>query len=222
MTRFTSTVPYEISIPSDEEKLGGFLYIPENAIGLVLFVHGSGSSRFSIRNQSVAGYLNEANIATLLFDLLTKEEDLIDSHTRQFRFDIGFLASRLAHVTKWCLQQAPLKPLPIGYFGSSTGGGAALVAAAKDTKSVRAVVSRGGRPDLAGDALTQVKAPTLLIVGGLDDVVIQMNETAMSQLSCVKKLEIVPGATHLFEEPGTLAEVARLAREWFVKHLKEP
>ena len=187
----------------------------------MLFVHGSGSSRFSTRNQYVAHQLNEANLGTLLFDLLTPDEDRIDNVTREFRFDIGLLASRLIDVTNWCQTQSQIEDLNIGYFGASTGGGAALVAAAALPKVVNAVVSRGGRPDLAADSLSRVSAPTLLIVGGEDDVVISLNESAMSQMHCVKKLEIVPRATHLFEEPGTLDEVARLAKSWFVTYLSK-
>lgn len=212
---------HEIVISSDTHELHGLLCVPKNAVGLVLFVHGSGSSRFSTRNQYVAHQLNEANLGTLLFDLLTPDEDRIDNVTREFRFDIDLLASRLIDVTKWCQTQLQIKDLNIGYFGASTGGGAALVAAAALPKVVNAVVSRGGRPDLAADSLSRVSAPTLLIVGGEDDVVIRLNESAISQMHCVKKLEIVPRATHLFEEPGTLDEVARLAKAWFVTYLSK-
>lgn len=220
MPNYTLNTEHNILIPSGAITLDGFLFIPEDALGLVLFVHGSGSSRFSVRNQYVARVLNEANLATLLFDLFTPDEDAIDSLTRQYRFDIEFLASRLLAATQWCLQQKNLLALPIGYFGASTGGGAALVAAAQKPDFVHAIVSRGGRPDLAGDSLVRVEAPTLLIVGGHDEIVIQMNKEAMSQLNCTKKLEIVPGATHLFEEAGTLEEVARLAKNWFIHYLK--
>lgn len=220
MAHFTLDKEHTITIPSGKVSLDGLLYIPKDAYGLVLFVHGSGSSRFSVRNQYVARVLNEGHIATLLFDLFTPDEDAIDSLTRQFRFDIEFMASRLLDATKWCLKQPILSPLSMGYFGASTGGGAALVAAAIEPDRVHAVVSRGGRPDLAGDSLALVQAPTLLLVGGHDEVVIQMNEEAMSQLNCIKKMEIIPGATHLFEEPGTLNEVARLAKIWFVNYLK--
>lgn len=220
MSHFALNEEHSVVIPSDQVLLDGFLYIPRNACGLVLFVHGSGSSRFSIRNQYVARVLNQAKLATLLFDLFTPEEDAIDSATRQLRFDIQFLASRLLYVTEWCSEQSDLGNLPIGYFGASTGGGAALVAAAMNPGAVKAVVSRGGRPDLAGASLVEVGAPSLLIVGGKDDVVIQLNLEAMSQLNCIKKMEIVPGATHLFEEPGTLEEVAQLAKSWFVNYLK--
>lgn len=220
MVHFTFDTEHTITIPSGDISLDGLLYVPKDACGLVLFVHGSGSSRFSVRNQYVARVLNEGHIATLLFDLFTPDEDAIDNRTRQFRFDIEFLASRLLDATKWCLKQPILSVLSIGYFGASTGGGAALVAAAIEPNMVRAVVSRGGRPDLAGDSLAFVQAPTLLIVGGHDEVVIQMNIEAMSKLKCIKKMEIIPGATHLFEESGALNEVARLARTWFVSYLK--
>ena len=222
MSNYTPISEQTIQIPSDDVHLDGLLYIPTDPSSLVLFVHGSGSSRFSVRNQYVAKALNEARLATLLFDLLTPNEDLIDNVTAEFRFDIKLLASRLIDTTKWCLKQPALNQLPIGYFGASTGGGAALVAAAENPDFVHAVVSRGGRPDLAQDSLTHVLAPTLLIVGGDDDVVITMNQTALSRLNCIKKLDIIPGATHLFEEPGTLDEVARLAKAWFIQYLKLP
>ena len=193
------------------------LIIPEGAKGVVLFAHGSGSSRHSPRNQFVARTIRAAGVGTLLFDLLTREEEAVDLHTGHLRFDIGLLAQRLIDATYWLKGQ--LDYLQVGYFGSSTGGGAALVAAAELGKSVGAVVSRGGRPDLAGDALPLVKAPTLLIVGGLDYPVIRMNEDAFARLHCKKELKIVPGATHLFEEPGALDEVAALARRWFEEHL---
>ena len=222
MANFTQNVQHTISVSSSDVYLDGLLYIPTNAIGLVLFVHGSGSGRFSKRNQYVANALNKANIATLLFDLLTPDEDLIDQHTGEFRFDIGFLASRLIDITQWCLKQHDISDLSLGYFGASTGGGAALVAAAKAAALIKAIVSRGGRPDLAGDSLALVKAPTLLIVGGQDEIVIEMNQTAMTKMNCPVTLEIVPGATHLFEEPGTLVEVARLAITWFTTYLNAP
>jgi dienelactone hydrolase len=163
--------------------------------------------------------LNRACLGTLLFDLLTPEEEALDIHTREHRFDIGLLAERLVHATKWTRQQKETRDLQIGYFGSSTGGAAALVAAAELRQDVGAVVSRGGRPDLAGAALPKVQTPTLLIVGGNDDIVIELNEMARDQMHCEVKLEIIPGATHLFEEPGALEKVARLASDWFVKHL---
>jgi putative phosphoribosyl transferase len=185
---------------------------------LVLFVHGSGSSRHSPRNQFVAQQLNAAGLATLLFDLLTREEEAVDVRTAQHRFDISLLAERLVHATRWAIQEPSTHELRIGYFGSSTGGGAALVAAAELAHDTGAVVSRGGRPDLAGEALPRVQAPTLLIVGGEDDVVIDLNQRALAQLRCEAQLEIVPGASHLFEEPGTLDRVAQLAADWFVHH----
>jgi putative phosphoribosyl transferase len=209
----------EVQISAGRAVLSGNLTIPENAKALVLFAHGSGSSRHSSRNQFVARTLNRASLATLLFDLLTTEEEALDIHTREHRFNIGLLAGRLVHATKWARQQEKLRDLRIGYFGSSTGGAAALAAAAELSHDVAAVVSRGGRPDLAGDALPQVLAPTLLIVGGNDDIVIELNEMARGQMRCEVKLEIVPGATHLFEEPGTLEQVAKRASDWFSLHL---
>jgi putative phosphoribosyl transferase len=209
----------EVQIQAGREDLFGNLNIPEGATGLVVFAHGSGSSRHSPRNQFVARTLNNAGLATLLFDLLTQEEEAVDLHTREHRFNIGLLAERLVHATKWAKQQQQTQDLRIGYFGSSTGGAAALVAAAEIPQDVGAVVSRGGRPDLAGDALPKVQAPTLLIVGGNDDIVIELNEQARDQMRCEVKLEIVPGATHLFEEPGALEHVAQLASDWFVRHL---
>jgi len=209
----------EVHIAADSTTLDGNLTIPDGAIALVLFAHGSGSSRHSPRNQFVAHTLNNAGLATLLFDLLTPEEEAIDVRTREHRFNIGLLAERLMHATKWAQQQEQTRDLSIGYFGSSTGGGAALVAAAEIPQDVAAVVSRGGRPDLAGDALPKVQAPTLLIVGGNDDIVIELNEQARDRMRCEVKLEIVPGATHLFEEPGALEQVAKLASDWFLLHL---
>ena len=209
----------EVRIPSGAVSLEGELHLPANACGLVLFAHGSGSSRHSPRNQYVAGVLREAGIGTLLFDLLTSEEEAIDMRTGHLRFDISLLAGRLADATQWTSSQEATKNFGLGYFGASTGGAAALVAAAKLNTIVDAVVSRGGRPDLAGAALSRVKAATLLIVGGRDDVVIELNEQAYEQLRCVKEMNIVPGATHLFEERGALEEVARLAAEWFQKYL---
>jgi putative phosphoribosyl transferase len=208
----------EVRIPADRATLDGNLTIVDQARGLVLFVHGSGSSRHSRRNQFVARTLNDAGLATLLFDLLTAEEELIDAHTAHLRFDIGLLAERLMHATNWAKQQPQTRDFGLGYFGSSTGGGAALVAAAQLPDAIDAVVSRGGRPDLAGDALPKVKAPTLLIVGSNDDVVIELNEKARKQMNCEVKIEIVPGATHLFEEPGTLERVADSAAAWFLLH----
>ena len=209
----------EIRIAAGRATLDGNLTIPDEATALVLFAHGSGSSRHSPRNQFVARTLNNAGLATLLFDLLTPEEEAIDLRTREHRFNIGLLAERLVHATKWAQQPEQTRDLRILYFGSSTGGSAALVAAAEIPQDVGAVVSRGGRPDLAGEALPKVQAPTLLIVGGNDDIVIELNEQARDRMRCEVKLEIVPGATHLFEEPGTLERVAQLASDWFVNHL---
>ena len=209
----------EVRVSAGSVLLSGELLVPHEATGIVLFAHGSGSSRFSPRNQYVARVIREAGVGTLLFDLLTREEEAIDIQTRRLRFDIALLAQRLVEVTHWLEWKEETKHLRPGYFGSSTGGGAALVAAAALGEKVGAVVSRGGRPDLAGDALPLVKAPTLLIVGGRDYQVIEMNREALAQLWCEKKLEIVPGATHLFEEPGTLAQVAHLAADWFRRYL---
>ncbi len=208
----------EVQISAGAATLDGNLTIVREAKRLVLFAHGSGSSRHSPRNQFVARTLNEAGLATLLFDLLTPEEESVDLYTREHRFDISLLAKRLVHATNWAKQQEETKDLNIGYFGSSTGGGAALVAAAELPEDVGAVVSRGGRPDLAGEALPKVKAPTLLIVGGEDHVVIELNEQARAQMKCECKIDIVPGATHLFEEPGALEKVAKLASDWFSLH----
>lgn len=199
--------------------LEGNLRLPEGARGVVLFAHGSGSSRHSSRNRHVARLLNQAKLATLLIDLLTSDEEAIDLRTAHLRFDIGLLAERLVRATDWLTRQPDTRHLRVGYFGASTGAGAALAAAAERPHEVGAVVSRGGRPDLAGPALARVQAPTLLIVGGNDFPVISLNRAALQQLRCEKRLVIVPGATHLFEEPGALDEVARLAREWFERHL---
>jgi dienelactone hydrolase len=202
--------------------LEGNLGLPEGARGVVLFAHGSGSGRHSSRNRYVARLLNQAGLATLLIDLLTADEEAVDLQTAHLRFDIGLLAQRLVGATGWLTQQPDTRHLRIGYFGASTGAAAALVAAAERPDVVGAVVSRGGRPDLAGPALPLVRAPTLLIVGGSDVPVIGLNRAAFEQLRCEKQLVIVPGATHLFEEPGALDEVARLAREWFERHLMMP
>jgi dienelactone hydrolase len=206
-------------IPSGQILLEGELLVPDDASGVVLFAHGSGSSRHSRRNQFVARTIREAGVGTLLFDLLTQEEEAVDTRTRHLRFDIGLLAERLVDATKWINQGSDTSHLRVGYFGASTGAGAALVAAAAVGEEIGGVVSRGGRPDLAGDALTKVESPTLLIVGDLDTPVIRMNEDAYRQLRCEKELKIISGATHLFEEPGTLEEVARLAAGWFQRHL---
>jgi len=209
----------EVQIPAERAVLSGNLTIPENTEALVLFAHGSGSSRHSPRNQFVARTLNSATLGTLLFDLLTPEEEALDIYTREHRFNISLLAERLVHATKWAMQQEQTRDLRIGYFGSSTGGAAALVAAAELSQDVGAVVSRGGRPDLAGAALPRVHAPTLLIVGSKDGIVIALNEMARDQMRCEVKLEIIPGATHLFEEPGALEQVAKLASDWFLLHV---
>jgi putative phosphoribosyl transferase len=209
----------EVQIQAGRAILSGTLHLPKRAGGLVLFAHGSGSSRHSPRNQFVARILNDAGLATLLFDLLTHEEEAIDTQTREFRFNILLLAERLVHATKWIKQQPQTCDLRISYFGSSTGGSAALVAAVDVPQDVGAVVSRGGRPDLASEALPKVQAPTLLIVGGNDDIVIELNEQARDRMHCEMKLELIPGATHLFEEPGTLEKVAQLASDWFSLHL---
>jgi pimeloyl-ACP methyl ester carboxylesterase len=214
------TVRQEVQIKAGSLSLNGELNVPANATSIVLFAHGSGSSRHSPRNQYVATVIQNAGVGTLLFDLLTREEEVIDNYTREFRFDINLLARRLVAATNWLTREKETSRLRPGYFGASTGGGAALVAAAALGEKVGAVVSRGGRPDLAGEALITVQAPTLLIVGGLDGPVIKMNQEAYEQLRCVKELKIVPGATHLFEEPGKLEEVARLAAKWFLNHLR--
>jgi len=217
--KFIIDVEHPLIIPSADAALDGILYVPKAASGLVIFAHGSGSSRFSSRNQYVAKELQRLKLATLLFDLLTPDEDMIDTKTAQYRFDIDFLARRLVDATNWIVSHPVLNTLPVGYFGASTGGGAALVAAATLPSLIRAVVSRGGRPDLAGESLSFVEAPTMLIVGGHDKTVIELNQQAYAILHCKKKLEIVPGATHLFEEPGKLEAVSRLASEWFKQYL---
>jgi putative phosphoribosyl transferase len=206
-------------IPAAGARLEGDLDSPPKARGLVLFAHGSGSSRHSPRNRHVARVLQKAGFATLLMDLLTSDEEAADERTAKLRFDIPFLASRLSAATRWAAAQPTLAPLPLGYFGASTGAAAALIAAAAPEAKVGAVVSRGGRPDLAGEALARVRAATLLIVGGDDNACIPLNEAAFARLAAVKRLVIVPGATHLFEEPGALDEVARLAADWFGRHL---
>lgn len=208
-----------VSIPVDGERLTGDLAIPRSTRGLVVFAHGSGSSRSSPRNRFVARELHAGRLGTLLLDLLTPQEELVDARTGHLRFDIGLLARRLVAALEWARAEPATRDLRIGLFGASTGGGAALVAAALRPDVVTAVVSRGGRPDLAGDALPAVRAPTLLIVGGDDEPVIELNRKAMARMRGEVELEIVPGATHLFEEPGTLDEVARLARDHFVHRL---
>jgi putative phosphoribosyl transferase len=208
-----------VRVAAGRVALEGNLSLPGAARGVVLFAHGSGSSRHSPRNRHVARLLNEAKLATLLIDLLTPEEEALDLRTAHLRFDIDLLAERLIAATDWLTENPDTRELRVGYFGASTGAGAALVAAAERADIVGAVVSRGGRPDMAGPALSRVRAPTLLIVGGEDFPVIELNQEALAQLRCEKRLVIVPGATHLFEEPGALDEVARLAREWFERHL---
>jgi len=208
-----------VLVSTDSIKLHADLTIPKNAEGIVLFAHGSGSSRHSPRNKYVAQVLQKADLATLLIDLLTEEEEKVDDYTAHLRFDIGLLAKRLASATNWVIKNLDTKNLSIGYFGASTGAAAALVASVDCPVAISAIVSRGGRPDLAGPVLPRVKAPTLLIVGGNDSPVIEMNEEALNLLKIEKKIVIVPDATHLFEEPGTLEQVARLAADWFVTHL---
>jgi pimeloyl-ACP methyl ester carboxylesterase len=208
-----------VQIPVSHATLQGDLAVPDSALGIVLFAHGSGSGRYSPRNRYVAQVLQEAGLATLLMDLLTSDEEAYDSQTGVLRFDIEFLARRLVEATHWSMIHPQTAQLPIGYFGASTGAAAALVAAAELPDLVEAVVSRGGRPDLAGEALRQVFAPTLLIVGSRDRVVLELNRKALAELAGEKKLEIVPGASHLFEEAGALEAAAQLARNWFVLHL---
>jgi putative phosphoribosyl transferase len=220
----TIPVPESSRHSAEGPVAGGFigadLHVPERAAGLVMFAHGSGSSRFSSRNRAVAEFLEERGLATLLLDLLTPEEESVDIYTTQYRFDIDLLGRRVAFATEWALQRDDLSRFPIGYFGASTGAAAALIGAAEHPDVARAVVSRGGRPDLAEGALRLVRAPTLLIVGGDDEPVIEMNRDAMRQMTAPVKLEIVPGATHLFEEPGTLERVMELAADWFAKHFR--
>ena len=212
----------EITVPAGGVELTADFSLPGHAIGLVVFAHGSGSSRRSPRNRRVAGVLNRGAIATILIDLLTREEEAIDQHTAELRFDIGLLTGRLTAITDWVGAQPDLRSLGIGYFGASTGAAAALAAAANRPGSVRAVVSRGGRPDLAGAALGHVLAPCLFIVGGDDPQVLRLNREAIASLprQTEHRLEIIPGATHLFEEPGTLDLAAVLARDWFEKYLR--
>lgn len=217
--RHTIPTPEDIDIALPDATLGGSLAVPPGARGIILFAHGSGSSRHSPRNRYVAEVLQRAGLATLLLDLLTHDEDAIDQYTRQHRFDIGLLARRLTGAIDWLARNPATRDLPVGLFGASTGAAAALRAAAERPDRVLAVVSRGGRPDLAGEALPAVRAPTLLIVGADDDPVIPLNEDAQRQMTAPTQLMLVPGATHLFEEPGTLAQAAALARDWFLKQL---
>jgi dienelactone hydrolase len=216
----TSGLSDAVQIPDGTALLNADLHVPPQVQGLVIFAHGSGSSRFSPRNRQVADSLESAGFATLLLDLLTREEEAVDIHTTQFRFDIELLGRRVIAAADWAVNQRSLRDLRIGYFGASTGAAAALIAAAERPDVSSAVVSRGGRPDLAGDALPRVRAPSLLIVGGDDDVVIDLNEDAKRRMSTIVRLEIVPGATHLFEEPGALEQVQRLAIDWFRQYLQ--
>jgi putative phosphoribosyl transferase len=209
-----------ITLDSEGGRLWGTLVKPPLAKSVIVFVHGSGSSRFSPRNQSVAAELNAAGLATFLFDLFTPEEEEFDAQTRSLRFDIDFLAARTIHATKLLCQNPQIAGMKIGYFGASTGAAAALIASVALPNEVSCVVSRGGRPDLASEFLSNVTAPTLLIVGGDDLTVLDLNKKALARLRCEKLLAVIPGATHLFEEPGALKEVARLANRWFVTHLR--
>lgn len=216
------TTKRNVKVQSGTVRLDGVLAMPDEARGVVLFAHGSGSSRHSPRNKQVADTLRGATLATLLFDLLTTEEELIDRATRELRFHIPLLANRLIGAVDWVASREDAGALPIGLFGASTGAAAALIAASHRPDQVRAVVSRGGRPDLAGEALPEVRCPTLLIVGARDEEVLAMNREAAAQLRCDNALEVVPGATHLFEEPGALEHVAALARDWFAERLVSP
>jgi putative phosphoribosyl transferase len=210
------TTPHEVRIPSGDAWLYGDLAVPDGSSGIVLFAHGSGSGRHSARNRHVARQLQQAGMATLLFDLLTVEEEQRDVQTREHRFDIPLLTQRMQDATSWLQAHDELKGAPIGYFGASTGSAAALIAAARLGHEIAAVVSRGGRPDLAGPAaLAAVKAPTLLIVGGADYGVIELNQQSYNHMQCEKEFLVVPGATHLFEEPGTLSQVSEAAARWF-------
>ncbi|HEY7305817.1 MAG TPA: dienelactone hydrolase family protein [Bryobacteraceae bacterium] len=211
----------ERSVQIPPSGLNADLCIPAHAQGAVIFAHGTGSSRLSPRNRFVAGVLHRAHLATLLLDLLTSDEERVDLETRHLRFDVSLLANRLVQATRWLSGDSEVGSLPAGYFGASTGAAAALIAAAQLRHTTRAVVSRGGRPDLAGTSLPLVKAPTLLIVGGDDHAVLELNKQALGALQCEKKLEIVPGATHLFEEPGSLEQVAGLASAWFEHYFSQ-
>ena len=214
------TSELEVRIPAGDAWLYGDLCLPDRFAGIVLFAHGSGSGRHSARNRQVAQRLQQAGIATLLFDLLTAQEEQVDLHTREHRFDIPLLTRRMQDATAWVRARPDLHSAPVGYFGASTGSAAALIAAARLGEQIAAVVSRGGRPDLAGAAaLAAVKAPTLLIVGGADHGVIELNQEAYQRLQCEKRLDIVPGATHLFEERGALEHVSQLAASWFAAHM---
>jgi dienelactone hydrolase len=217
-----SVLERDVEIPADGGLLHGALTFPEGAQGLVLFAHGSGSSRWSPRNRRVAATLQAAGLATLLFDLLSEREEAVDRYTAYYRFDVGMLARRLVAATAWVARDPEVREMSIGYLGASTGSAAALIAAAERPEKVGAVVSRGGRPDLAGQALARVAAPTLLIVGAEDAPVLELNRRAMAAMTCPVELEVVPGATHLFDEPGALERVADLAAEWLHRHLAAP
>lgn len=219
MSTNVRTTQRAVQIRAGAAILDGDLAVPEQALGLVVFAHGSGSSRFSRRNRFVAQTLEEGGFATLLLDLLTREEEAIDLRTREYRFDIDRLARRVVAAIDWAAGESSIADLPVATFGASTGAAAALIAAAERPDRVRAVISRGGRPDFAGDALPLVQAPTLLIVGGADDEVIELNRAAMRRMRAHVELQIVPGATHLFEEPGALEQVSRLALAWCRKYL---
>ena len=212
-------IEQEVKISIDKKALEGSLAVPSDAKGIVLFAHGSGSGRFSPRNRYVAKVLNETGLATMLVDLLTKEEEHVDIATGEFRFNIDLLSGRLVTATQWLKKKPETKDLALGYFGSSTGAAAAIIAATKFPEAIRAIVLRGGRPDLAMAYLHLVRAPVLFIVGGRDPVVMDLNKKAMGEIQVDKKLEVVPGATHLFEEPGRLEQVARLSAAWFLTHL---
>ena len=216
---FTGAMSIEVCFAAGDVMLDGNLTLPAEANGVVLFAHGSGSSRLSPRNTFVAGVLNGAGLGTLLFDLLTKEEEAIDLRAGRLRFNISLLSQRLLAATDWLLAQSDIRGLRLGYFGASTGGAAALVAAVARPQAVRAIVCRGSRTDMAAGVLAEVAAPTLLIVGEADSQVLTWNRESFAELREEKRLEVIPGATHLFEEPGKLQEVARLATGWFAKHL---
>jgi dienelactone hydrolase len=218
----TTAMPRPVQIPAGDTVLHGDLTIPDESRGLVVFAHGSGSSRHSSRNRAVAGALQHERYATLLLDLLTEREERTDVVTAEFRFDVPLLGGRVSAAVAWARADERTKRLPIGLFGASTGAAAALIAAAEHPKTVRAVVSRGGRPDLAGAALEAVRSPVLLIVGGRDEVVIDLNRQALARLAAPAQLVIVPGATHLFEEPGAMEQVVHLALDWFERYVAEP
>lgn len=216
----TTTPTNERTIKSGDAFLKGFLEVPETSPGIVVFVHGSGSSRFSKRNNAVAAFLRDAPLGTFLFDLLTNDEERADALTREYRFDIPLLCERLEGAIEWLTEQGEAIGLPIGLFGSSTGAAAALIVAARFPDQIAAVVSRGGRADLAGDFLGKVKAPTLLIVGGADTAVLRLNRASQDMMQCVSELAVVDGATHLFQESGALEQVADLTRAWFLQHFQ--